>query len=500
MGALGEQTTAASGGPPAGNHVMVAGLAAVTDNVTSGDGGTTLDSAPTWTMFAPGVRSGILTAEPTTIGKKGWMLGRSDGTVQPVSAVVAGTWTLSVVVVPPTTSSANTAVGVRVYQVSADQVSSTLITLATPTGGTSGANGWQYAPAKTASLGGSLTFTSTMPSVGAVSLASGTKYLYVELVLKFNNEEAVSPTYALTSFTLTTPAFSYTGAYPVTVTGTPANRKAVTVAGPKAATVTGTPANVKAVTVAGSKAVSVTGTPVNVKQVTPGSKSVTVTGTPANRKAVTVGSKSVTATGTPANVKQVTPGLKAVTVTGTPANVKAVTPIPKAVTATGTPTNRKAVTVGPKTVTVTGSTALARTIAAARAFAVTATGTMGFQRLIILARSYSTSATAVTSARLDIPQVALNRIIAANPDYPLTTPTKAIAGVTRNAAGAVLGGCTVKLVRQSDNVTVATAVSHATLGTYSFTRDAADPNTYRVVANLAGAPEVHGVTDTLTPV
>jgi len=125
----------------------------------------------------------------------------------------------------------------------------------------------------------------------------------------------------------------------------------------------------------------------------------------------------------------------------------------------------------------------------------TVTATSGFARALIAARAFVTTVTASSAPRLDIPMSALNRIISGAPDYPITTPTKAIAGITRNAAGAALGSCTVRLVRQSDNVTVASATSNASTGAYSFVRDAADPNVYFVIAFLTGAPEVHGVTD-----
>lgn len=84
-------------------------------------------------------------------------------------------------------------------------------------------------------------------------------------------------------------------------------------------------------------------------------------------------------------------------------------------------------------------------------------------------------------------------------DWPLNTPTKTIGGVTRDSGGGIVTSATVKLVRQGDDVRVATTTSHATTGAYSFTRGGDDPYTYRVVATKAGAPEIHGVSDELVP-
>lgn len=66
-------------------------------------------------------------------------------------------------------------------------------------------------------------------------------------------------------------------------------------------------------------------------------------------------------------------------------------------------------------------------------------------------------------------------------DWPVTTPTKAVAGVVRDAGGTPYAGATVKLIRESDGFLCQTTTS-AGDGTYSFARDAFDPHTYYVVA------------------
>jgi len=154
---------------------------------------------------------------------------------------------------------------------------------------------------------------------------------------------------------------------------------------------------------------------------------------------------------------------------------------------------RKATTAAP-------TVAFTRAVVAARSFATTTAPTPGFARAIISARSFTVPASTSASGRIDAPIVALNRIAGpATPDFPVTNPTKTVAGVTRNSAGAVVGGCTVYLVRQVDGFRCQTQTSNAVTGAYSFARDTADPYTYRVVALLAGAPETHGITDLLVP-
>jgi hypothetical protein len=72
-----------------------------------------------------------------------------------------------------------------------------------------------------------------------------------------------------------------------------------------------------------------------------------------------------------------------------------------------------------------------------------------------------------------------------------------ISGITKNAAGAVLGGCAVHLLRTADDVEVDQVVSDAGDGTYSV--GAPTDDTYYAVAYLPGSPDVAGTTvNTLT--
>ena len=71
-------------------------------------------------------------------------------------------------------------------------------------------------------------------------------------------------------------------------------------------------------------------------------------------------------------------------------------------------------------------------------------------------------------------------------------PTKLlISGVTRDSAGTILGGCTVRLFKTADNAFVDSVTSDATTGAYSFTT-AGLSEAYYVVAYKAGSPDVAG--------
>lgn len=77
------------------------------------------------------------------------------------------------------------------------------------------------------------------------------------------------------------------------------------------------------------------------------------------------------------------------------------------------------------------------------------------------------------------------------------TPTKIvphyITGVTKDSAGAVLGSCTVRLFRTSDDALIATTTSDASTGAYSFT--VGDTLTqYWIEAYKSGSPDVAGTT------
>lgn len=79
---------------------------------------------------------------------------------------------------------------------------------------------------------------------------------------------------------------------------------------------------------------------------------------------------------------------------------------------------------------------------------------------------------------------------------PRTMPLPArylkIFGVTKNSAGAVLAGCTVKLYETPTDRYVETTTSDES-GNYEF-RSASLTMTYYVVAYKAGSPDVAGVT------
>lgn len=82
------------------------------------------------------------------------------------------------------------------------------------------------------------------------------------------------------------------------------------------------------------------------------------------------------------------------------------------------------------------------------------------------------------------------------PDYPVTNPTKQIAGnVIHHETGDPIEGATLRLFREADDMRVQIATSGPG-GAYSFVRDQDDPNSYYVIAeyNDAGT-QVHGVTD-----
>lgn len=76
------------------------------------------------------------------------------------------------------------------------------------------------------------------------------------------------------------------------------------------------------------------------------------------------------------------------------------------------------------------------------------------------------------------------------------TATKTVSGTVYDTNGATVSGATVQLFRQGDNFPVARLTSDGA-GHYSFTRDAADTNTYFVVAFtvVGGTTQIHGVSD-----
>lgn len=209
--------------------------------------------------------------------------------------------------------------------------------------------------------------------------------------------------------------------------------------------------------------------------------------------------QAVTTSPTVTRRSHITTNAKTVTTSPTVTRRSLVTLGAKGVTTTPTVTNRKAVTLKTKGVTTTPTVGMVRLLSALREGAVAASGAASLARAVISARGFSVVATGATKARLDLPAEALNRIItAATPDWPLTEPTKAISGITRGSDGTAVGGCTVLLIRQGDDVRVSSTTSDVT-GAYSFTRGGDDPNSYRVLGTKADVPEIHGVSDVLVP-
>jgi len=80
---------------------------------------------------------------------------------------------------------------------------------------------------------------------------------------------------------------------------------------------------------------------------------------------------------------------------------------------------------------------------------------------------------------------------------PFSQSSVFIAGVTRDSAGAALGGVTVQLFRTWDDIYIGETVSDGS-GNYSIR--ASGSGTFYIVAYKAGAPDVAGTTvNTLTP-
>lgn len=75
---------------------------------------------------------------------------------------------------------------------------------------------------------------------------------------------------------------------------------------------------------------------------------------------------------------------------------------------------------------------------------------------------------------------------------PFNATSLFISGVTKDSAGASLGGCIVQLFRTSDDAIIAEQTSDATTGAYSFAILVGGP--FYVVAYKDGATPVGGVT------
>jgi hypothetical protein len=76
--------------------------------------------------------------------------------------------------------------------------------------------------------------------------------------------------------------------------------------------------------------------------------------------------------------------------------------------------------------------------------------------------------------------------------------TVRIIGVTRDSAGAILAGATVKLYRTQSDEYLAQTISD---GSGNFSLDVPGPSPFYLVAYLPGSPDVAGATvNTLVPV
>lgn len=106
------------------------------------------------------------------------------------------------------------------------------------------------------------------------------------------------------------------------------------------------------------------------------------------------------------------------------------------------------------------------------------------------------SASVTGAASVVLGTVGTVSIGADTPDWPATSPTKAIAGsVLHHETGAAVVGATVRLYRVSDGKLVQSSTT-TTGGAYSFARDTDDPYTYFVSADYDDSgTQVHGLTD-----
>jgi hypothetical protein len=160
------------------------------------------------------------------------------------------------------------------------------------------------------------------------------------------------------------------------------------------------------------------------------------------------------------------------------------------------------------TTSARGVATLARKIAARRALIASARGVVTMGRLIRKAltvaargivtmgrlgryrRTLTTSAKGVATGFVKIP-FELIPPSGGPTDFSGSDPTFTIAGVVRDGAGDPVSGAMVRLMRESDHFK-ADETTSAVDGTYSFTRDSADPNTYYVVGHVASDPTMHG--------
>lgn len=128
-----------------------------------------------------------------------------------------------------------------------------------------------------------------------------------------------------------------------------------------------------------------------------------------------------------------------------------------------------------------------------RAIAASAIGEAVLARALVVRRTVEaiTRGAVKIAAKLPIEGIPGS----SDPDFPVNTPTRQIAGVVRSSTGALVPGATVKLFRQSDDKRVGQTISADVTAEYSFIRDEADPYTYYVLSYIDSTPQTHGVSD-----
>lgn len=141
-----------------------------------------------------------------------------------------------------------------------------------------------------------------------------------------------------------------------------------------------------------------------------------------------------------------------------------------------------------------GTGSSSRLLVLARTASATGIGTASSAKQAAYARSATATGIGTASGRVGL---GIDDLTPAGgtPDWPITTPTKSIAGTVRNhETGAVVAGATVTLIRDSDGLICDTTTTDVA-GAYTFPRDTADPYSYHVEVFVAGSPQTHGISD-----
>jgi hypothetical protein len=145
-----------------------------------------------------------------------------------------------------------------------------------------------------------------------------------------------------------------------------------------------------------------------------------------------------------------------------------------------------------------GQTSFSRVLEAFRSDEVNGIGISDFIRRIIFVRLDSVNGIGLMlPGRIELPIDDLP-VAAGVPDWPLSTPTHEVRGVTYDGDGDIVSGALVKLFRADDDVLIAETTSDID-GSFSFVRDAADPYEYYVLSRTGVSPQIHGVSDLVSP-